>query len=183
MDKIGLTEYLERIDKALTHPATLYVYGSAAFILLDEPDRSSLDVDVAAPYSSADFADLRRAASAAGLPINPDEHYAGDHIEWIAALRLCLPPPVSGTDIKLWQGSRLTIKTVAIEQLIASKLIRYDEIDQSDIRYLVVQQRVSYGQIEAAAKLLPHPFCCDTLVLENLQNLKTDMRIWGAQES
>ena len=32
----------------MTTSATLCLYGSAAFILLDEPDRASLDVDVAA---------------------------------------------------------------------------------------------------------------------------------------
>lgn len=183
VDKAKLVVYLERIDRELKHPATLCVYGSAAYILLDEPDRTSLDVDIAAPYSNADYADFSRAAAAAGLPVNPDEHYAGEHIEWIAGLRLCLPPPSPETDITLWQGRLLTLKTVAIEQLVASKLIRYDEIDQSDIRYLMAQRRMGYGRIEAAARLLPDPFDRDPVVLENLRNLKTDMEMWGDQQA
>lgn len=179
MNKSDLISYLEGIDRRLQHPATLYVYGSAACILLDEPDRASLDMDVAAPYCHADYADLRQAAQAAGLPLNPDEHYAGDHIEWIAALRLCLPPPTPETEVTLWQGAKLTIKTVPTDQLIASKLIRYDEIDQSDIRYLCYQSKVAFSEIEAAVKMLPHPFDHDPLVLENLENLKTDMQMWG----
>ena len=178
MNKVELTAYLEKIDTELKHSAMIYIYGSAAYILLDEPERTSLDVDVAAPYSNADYSDFRRAAIAAGLPVNPDEQYAGDHIEWITELRLCLPRPSPETDITLWQGRLLTIKTAAIEQLIASKLIRYDEIDQSDIRYLVSHRNVEFGQIETAAKSLPHPFNCDHVVLENLQNLKTDIKMW-----
>ncbi len=183
VDKAKLVAYLEGIDRQLRHPATLCVYGSAAYILLDEPDRTSLDVDVAAPYSTADYADFSRAAAAAGLPVNPDEHYAGEHIEWIAGLRLCLPPPSPETDILLWQGNLLTLKTVAVEQLVASKLIRYDEIDQSDIRYLMAQRRIAYGRIETAVRLLPEPFDSDPVVLENLQNLKADMEMWGAQRA
>ncbi len=178
VNKAELTAYLEKIDMELKHSAILYIYGSAAYILLDEPERTSLDVDVAAPYSNVDYSDFRRAAAASGLPVNPDEQYTGDHIEWIAGLRLCLPRPSAETEITLWQGQRLMIKTVAIEQLIASKLIRYDEIDQSDIRYLVSHRSVEFSRIEEAAKLLPYPFNCDHVVLENLQNLKTDMAMW-----
>ena len=76
VNKVELTAYLEKIDTELKSLATIYIYGSAAYILLDEPERTSLDIDVAAPYSNADYGDFRRAALASGLPVNPDEHYA-----------------------------------------------------------------------------------------------------------
>ena len=180
MNKAELIGYLERLDGALRAPAILHIYGSAAFILLDEPDRTSLDVDVAGPYSEVDEGDLRRAAAEAGLPVNPDEAYAGDHIEWIGPLRLCLQPPVEGKMLTLWQGSKLRVRTGAPAELIASKLIRYDETDRSDIQYLHAQGRVSIEAIASAADRLPAPFAADPLVRENLANLKTDMRIWGA---
>ena len=50
MNKIQLLVCLEKMDAALAQPMQLYIYGSAAFMLLDEPDRISLDVDVAAPF-------------------------------------------------------------------------------------------------------------------------------------
>ena len=180
MNKAELLSYLSRLDTALRHPTTLCVYGSAAWILLDEPDRTSLDIDVAAPYSTADFADLQRAAKTAGLPVNPEPHYQGDHLEWITALRLCLPKPATETEIMLWQGTRLTVKTVAIPQLVASKLIRYDEIDQADVQYLCSQTNMEFPAVEAAVRLLPPPFDQDAVVLENLQNLKADLKIWRA---
>jgi len=182
VNKSELLAYLTGLDQALQQPAMLCVYGSAALILLDEPDRTSADVDVAAPYSRADFGDLQRAAALAGLPVNPDESHRGDHIEWIAALRLCLPPPETGTEIVLWQGTRLTIKTVPVPQLIASKLVRYDAIDQSDIQYLCSQTKVDFLSVAAAVRTLPPPFDRDALVLENLRNLETDLKLWRGEE-
>jgi hypothetical protein len=178
MDSLQLLAYLEGIDRALRDQATLYIYGSAACILLGEPDRTSLDVDVAGPYSDVDQGDLRRAAETVGLPVNPADDYAGDHIEWVGPLRLCLRPPVESRALTLWQGSKLRIRTGPIADLIASKLIRYDEIDQSDIRYLLTQGDVAFADVEAAVAQLPAPFANDPLVRKNLLNLKADMDIW-----
>lgn len=179
MNRHQLISYLKRLDVAIKHHNTLYVYGSAACILLDEPDRTSLDIDVAGPYSQADFGDIEQAAEKAGIPINPEETYSGDHIEWIASLRLCLPKPEPETEIVLWQGSKLTVKTVPVPELIASRLIRYDPIDRSDIQYLYSQTTVTFNEIESAVRRLPAPFDRDPLVLDNLKNLKVDMEMWG----
>ena len=63
--------------------------------------------------------------------------------------------------------------------LVASKLIRYDEIDRSDVQYLITQARTTFSEVEAAAKRLPAPFVLDRLVLDNLENLRTNMLMWG----
>ena len=180
MNKNELMAYLERIDGGLKQPAMLYIYGSAVCILLDEPDRTSLDIDVAAPYSDADYGDIAQAAEKAGIPINPSEQTPSNHIEWIQALRLCLPKPSSENSMLLWQGRRLTIKSAPVAELIASKLIRYDETDQGDLQYLYSQSPVSFSSIEEAVAKLPPPFNTDALVLENLENLKTDLKMWKA---
>jgi hypothetical protein len=59
MDKSRLLAYLEALDEALAEETELVVYGSAAFILLDEDGRTSLDIDVAAPYSRVNYVDGR----------------------------------------------------------------------------------------------------------------------------
>lgn len=179
MNKADLIGYLEGLDTALRGQATLTIYGSAACILMDEPDRTSLDMDVAGPYSSVDESDLRQAAESVGLPVNPADDYRGNHIEWIGPLRLCLQCPDAGELTTLWQGKRLRIQTGSIAGLIASKLIRYDEIDQGDIRYLLSQSHVPCKEIEVAVSRLPSTFRNDPLVQENLINLKADMDIWG----
>lgn len=178
MNKNQLVTCLERIDAALPDAGILYIYGSAAFILLDEPERTSLDVDVAAPYCQVDERVFRDAAANAGLPVNPEPDTAGDHIEWISSLRLCLPKPSADSDIVLWQGHHLTVKTGAIPALIASKLVRYDAVDRSDVQYLLSQHPVAFHDVVAAARTLPPPFNQDAVVLDNLENLRTDMALW-----
>ena len=165
MDKKELISYLEQIDQRLSSPTSLCIYGSAAFILLDEPDRTSLG-------------ELRQAAERAGLPFNPEESSRSDHLEWISGLRLCLAAPQPESEILLWSGRRLTVKTVSVADLIASKLIRYDEIDQSDIEYLVMQHPIKEQDIQSAVHRLPSPFNGDTIVLENFDLLKQDMKRW-----
>ena len=179
MNKADLIGYLEGLDTALKGQATLTIYGSAACILLDEPDRTSLDMDVAGPYSSVDESDLRQAADSIGFPVNPADDYRGNHIEWIGPLRLCLQAPDAGEVTNLWQGKKLRIQTGSIAGLIASKLVRYDEIDQGDIRYLLSQRHVPYKEIEEAVSRLPSTFRNDALVQENLVDLKGDIKMWG----
>lgn len=179
VNKAELLGYLEKMDAELECPAILHIYGSAAFMLLDEPDRTSLNIDVAAPYSEVDERELRRAAELAGIPLNPADDYPSDHLEWISALRLCLAQPNAGTDIILWRGRNLTVKTGSVPQLIASKLIRYDEIDRGDIQYLCRQIPVRITAVEAAVGDLPEPFREAALVRENLANFKVDATVWG----
>jgi len=179
MDQQRLLAYLERLDEELHQGTVLYIYGSAAFMLLGEEGRTSLDVDVASPYSLADISDLRQAAAKAGLPVNPEEHYDGDHLEWVGPVRLCLPPPQPQTEQLLWRGKRLAVKTGSPAELIASKLIRYDEVDRSDVQFLWSQTKPVLHDIEAAVARLPTPFCADAVVLANLENLKVDLEMWS----
>ena len=178
MNKDQIIKYLSAIDNQLERDATLVVYGSAAFILLDEEERTSLDIDVAGPYSTIPYEVFCDAARAAGLPVNPDHHNGAEHIEWMSAVRLCLACPDPKTEIILWQGGHLVVKTVAPEDLVASKLIRYDDIDSSDIRYLILQMKIEKSDIVEAVERLPRPFKKDVLVRENLNNLLEDMKLW-----
>lgn len=182
MNKSELMVYLEKIDNGLDRPAMLYIYGSAVCILLDQPDRISLDIDVAAPYSDVDYGALSRAAELAGIPVNPQEDTSANHIKWIQALRLCLPEPSPGQEMILWKGRCLTVKSGSLADLIASKLIRYDEIDQADIQYLSAQSRIDIHAIKDSIRRLPSSFKEDPLVIENLKNLEIDLKIWSGEE-
>jgi hypothetical protein len=182
MNKAELLSYLEKLDNALNKQTMLYVYGSAVGIILDQPDRTSLDIDVAAPYSDVAYADLVQAAEKAGIPVNPPEEFSSNHIEWVQVLRLCLPKPSPDKEMILWQGENLTLKSGSVADLIASKLIRYDEIDQGDIQFLMKQSGVGYSDIEDAVKRLPDTFARDALVNDNLANLHVDMRFWRGEE-
>jgi hypothetical protein len=122
--------------------------------------------------------ELRRVAASVGLPINPDESCSKNHIKWVSAVRLALRAPDPGSEVLLWSGRLLTVTTVPFPDLIASKLIRYDPLDQADIQYLVAQRSVEHGLVEEAVGRLPPPFSTDRLVLDNLLALKEDMALW-----
>jgi len=180
MNKKEITDYFTRLDEVMTSSVELYLYGSAVVILLDAPDRTSLDIDVAGPYSLADQGELARASLLAGLPINPDPSYSGNHLEWVGPLRLCLPPPNSERPgMVLWQGKRLMVRTASVPDLVASKLIRYDETDRADIQFLFVQFNFTWESVSDSVARLPHPFSSDVLVLENLNYLRNDMQLWS----
>ena len=96
MNVASLREYLAHLDDVLDEPMRLCLYGSTPLMLMGQEDRSSLDIDVAAPYSSANERALAEAAEQIGLPLNPADDYEGDHIEWVGPLRLCLSTRESG---------------------------------------------------------------------------------------
>ena len=75
----------------------------------------------------------------------------------------------------------MTVKTVSAPDLVASKLIRYDAIDQSDVRYLISQMRLKYEDVAQAAERLPAGFRNDVLVRENLRNLQEDLKLWSGE--
>ena len=177
MNKSEMTAFFVEVDRQLTAPATLHLYGSAVVILLDAPGRTSLDIDVAGPYSRINQAELEAIAARIRLPVNPEPAYDGPHIEWVGPLRLCLPPP-QDEGMVLWQGARLTVRTGSVEDLVASKLIRYDPTDQADIQFLHAQFRFSTDSVRDAVERLPKPFRDDVLVRDNFGNLLLDLKSW-----
>jgi hypothetical protein len=177
MNAATLREHLKRLDSALPEPARVCVSGSAAWMLLGQEDRFSMDVDVAGPYSAVNERALATAGEMIGLPVNPPADYPGDHIEWVGPLRLCLARPADDIAV-LWQGSGLTVFTLPPPDLIASKLIRYDPTDQADIQFLAIHQRVRFEAVVMAVARLPEPFREDALVKENLENLRRDLWRW-----
>jgi len=178
MDAKTLREHLIRLDAALAEPAQLCIYGSAAFMLMGQEERMSVDIDVAGPYSTVNERALAEAARHIGLPVNPPEDFSGDYLEWVGPLRLCLAEPSGMEPVILWRGSRLIVFTLPPADLVASRLIRYDPIDQADIQFLMLHHALRYEDIAQAVERLPLPFRHDVLVRENLANLQRDTMRW-----
>jgi hypothetical protein len=178
MEVTRLRRYLAELDSKLPENSRLCIYGSAALMLLGEEDRFSLDIDVAAPYSSVDEHALAVTAEQIGLPVNPPEDFQSDHIEWVGPARLCLAAVDPEDRVFLWRGSRLDVFTVTLADLAASKLIRYDPLDQADIQFLMLHGKLAFDDVATAVQRLPLPFRNDVLVRENLANLKRDLTRW-----
>lgn len=77
----------------------------------------------------------------------------------------------------MWQGAKLIIKTGFISELVASKLIRYDETDRADILFLLKQYPFALENVCSAVNRLPVPFRNDMVIMENFENLKNDIDI------
>ena len=173
-------EYFVRLDALVAPGTVLYVYGGAAVALLGSNIRTPMGVDVAEPYSHFDRAAFAEASAQAGLPVNPGADYEQAFLELVGAFRLCVPEP---TDAKaalvLFEGKNLTVRTGSAADLIASKLVRYDEQDQQDVQFLLKAGAVTLAAVRESVSRLPATFREDALVRENLDNLERDMKMWG----
>lgn len=173
-------EYFARLDPLVAQGTVLYIYGGAAVALLGSGIRTTMDVDVAEPYSHFDRLAFASASERAGLPINPKVDYEAAFLELVGEFRLCVPKPTDDNPgIELFKGINLTVRTGSAADLIASKLIRYDEQDQQDIQFLLKASKVNISAIKESVSRLPDAFCNDVLVKENLDNLERDMNVWG----
>ena len=177
----SLTEYFSRLDELVPAETVLYLYGGAAVIMYGATIRTTLDIDIAAPYSRINPARFAEWSAMAGIPVNPPVLNDGISVEFVQANRLSLPVPrnEANDSVAVFTGRNLTVLAASPADIIASKLVRYNEHDQQDAQYLIVAGRVSYAAICEAVSRLPPLFREDELVRENLENLKSDMEIWG----
>ena len=88
----------------------------------------------------------------------------------------------NGIDALAETGSPKAIRFLMSLLPTDDKLIRYDDIDEADIRYLCAQAKPTIAEIEAAVNRLPPPFNRDPLLLDNLQGLKTDLTMWNRSQ-
>ena len=70
-----VVEYFDRLDALVSSGTVLYIYGGAAVAVLGSRIRTTMDIDVAEPYSRIDRAEFTVASAKAGLPVNPDADY------------------------------------------------------------------------------------------------------------
>ena len=170
-------EYFGKLDKRVSAGTELFVFGGSAIGLLGAKVRTTIDIDIAAPYSRVNLEEFRKASAELDFPVNPDPSYQGAFIEFVGPARLSMPTPADGVQV-LYRGLNLTVKTGSIADLIASKLVRYNIKDMQDIQFLISTAPVKYEDVETAVARLSLTFRNDPLVKENLENLKTDMELW-----
>ena len=180
VNRTTIVEYFGRLDELVAAGTELYIYGGAAVAALGADIRTTMDIDVAEPYSRFDHNAFPAASAKAGLPVNPPDDYDAAFLEMVGAFRLCVPTPTDERSGQIvFKGVNLTIRTGSVADLVASKLIRYDEQDQQDIQFLLGNGRATMDEIREAVDRLPPTFRDDPLVRENLDNLATDRTIWG----
>ncbi len=157
IEKNSLEDLLTKIGAAITTPATICVVGSAAAILLGQPDRQTPDIDIWGPESDFDTGELKRACEQIGLlfdpkgELDPDaaylqilrpgitmfpEHFQVEHLGRYGNLTLVMPPP---------------------PLIVATKLARGYDSDIEDAAWWVRERTLSVEDIEAAIPFIPQP--------------------------
>lgn len=173
-------DYLTSLDGLVKPGTELFMIGGSAVVLLGANIRTTADVDIALPYSKFDMAGFAEASAQAGLPVNPSFGYQGAYVELVKPLMLTLPRPKNdGSEQILFRGANLVVKTGSGAELVASKLYRYSEQDQEDIRFLMSRGNVTMSAVREAVLRLPERFREDVLVRDNLANLENDAAMWG----
>jgi len=171
IEKASIEELFTALGETLPGPTTLCIVGSAAAILLGQPERQTLGIDIWGPESDFDIGALRRACTQAGLLYDPrgevaagavylqilrpgitmfPEHFAAERIGRFGNLALVMPPPAL---------------------IVATKLARGLDSDIEDAAWWVRERDLSVATIEAAIALIPQPENRDT-ARENLILMK-----------
>ena len=179
-EKVAM-EYFGKLDQRVSPGTELFVIGGSAIGLLGAKIRTTIDIDIAAPYSRVNLEEFKRVSAELGFPVNPGADYQGVFIEFVGPARLSLPVPTEDAQI-LFRGLNLTVKTATFADLVASKLSRYSLKDMQDIQFLTAAGKVEINEVADAILRLSPVFRNDPLVKENFQNLKTDMEIWRSMK-
>jgi len=183
VDEQTVRAYFDALDPLVRPDTVLYVFGGAAVALLGSRIRTTMDIDVAEPFSQIDRAAFCRASAAAGLPVNPAPEYSAAFVKLVGPLRLSLPvPDPARPAVELYRGRNVTVRTGSAADLVASKLVRYDEQDQQDIQFLMGEGGATLEEVKASVDRLQPVFRDDALVRENLMNLGEDLKIWGVSK-
>jgi len=119
-------------------PVEICLIGSAACLLAGMDGRTSRDLDVWEPASNYDTAELRKAVESAELAFNPNS-FVEPSTPYIQIVEPGLVQIGDFTPVRLMRMGRLHLTKPPIENLIAAKLIRCEEKDLADIRYLISQ--------------------------------------------
>jgi len=159
-----LKKILDRIDDNLTEPQTICLIGSAASILMGQPDRGTEDIDVWSRASLLKERILRSAVEAAGLLFDPsDDEPELPYVQIIHPGIVQVPgydPETSrwlGQEAEtVWAGHRLTVTTPPPAAIIASKMIRFEDRDITDSIWLMTARDVDAKTIMRAIRQLPH---------------------------
>ena len=179
INEATLAAYFERLDPLVKPGTVLFVFGGAAIALLGAKIRTTVDIDVAAPYSKIDLATFREASEKAGLPVNPPPGCQSAYLEIVGGRMLSLPEPAAGrAPVVLFSGVNLTVATSPDADLVASKLVRYNDKDRGDVQFLAESSKLAFSDVENAVRRIPANIRDDVLVRENLENFRGDLAMW-----
>jgi hypothetical protein len=157
IDRRRLIEIFDALGAGLSKPATLCLIGSSPGIVLGQPERQSLDIDVWRQRSNYDETELRRACDRLGLLFDPRDEMRPDAV-YIQIIRPGMVRLPEDFDVEvLGQYGNLTVVMPAPALLSAAKLARGEPRDIEDVVWWVKERALSGDEVRDAAGRLPDP--------------------------
>lgn len=163
IDRQELRQIVERIDQGLAEPQTICLIGSAASILMGQPNRNTEDIDVWSRASKLKEKILRKAVEDAGLLYNPTEDEPNlPYVQVIHPGIVQVPGfnPETGLWLEtapevVWEGNFLTVTAPPPAVIIASKMTRFEDRDITDSIWLMTAREVDAKSVMRAIRQLP----------------------------
>jgi len=157
IEKGTLEDVLAAIGAHLPERMTICVVGSAAAILLGQPQRQTPDIDIWEPESDFDVGALRRACEQAGLLYDPKGEIDPDAI-YLQILRpgITMFPDRFPVE-RIGRFGKLTVVMPLPSMIVATKLARALDSDIEDAAWWMRQRNLSVDAIESAIDQIPQP--------------------------
>lgn len=134
--KKDFLDFFAKVDRDLNKKLSITILGGASIVLLDFKDRATQDIDVAPPIDSL----FLKAGNKNGIPIQS----AGNLVSTVD-FEHCEKPIV-------FKGKFLTVHSISPEELIKSKLERFQKQDPEDIYSIIQKTNYSYESFKDLVK-------------------------------
>lgn len=132
LNKDELHRLFADIDSALRSPMTITVLGGAAIVLAEYRDRTTIDIDIAPQHDAQRFA---ASCKTRGIPTD--------------IIAMTNTVDLTHCDrVLCYEGTQLTIYRINAEDLIRSKLERYQKHDADDIAAIIEREHIAYRDFE-----------------------------------
>lgn len=145
---LGLLERLASQLGSAGEPVRLCLIGSSACLFGGMESRTSRDLDVWLPMSDYDRRELQQAVEAVGLLYNPKSALEPDR-PYLQIVESGVVEVGEFAPVRTERIGRLHLLRPPVENLIASKLIRGDARDVTDILFLMHHYRPDPDRIRA----------------------------------
>lgn len=147
---------LMRVGRHLKKPTRLVLIGSSVGMWYGQPGRMTEDVDIWAPKTKVDLADIAQACEKAGVHFDPKDY---DVPRDGLYLQMVTPGIVRvgkwKTEESMFISGNLEVVHPPAENIIASKLVRAEPFDLDDIVFLMGRLDISLDQVRGAVATLP----------------------------
>lgn len=151
----SVREALIRVGQHLQKPTRLVLIGSSVGMWYGQPGRMTEDVDIWAPKTKVDLADIAQACEKAGIHFDPKEYDAPRDGLY---LQMVTPGVVHvgkwRSEESMFRSGNLEVVHPPAENIIASKLVRAEPFDLDDIVFLMGRLDISLDQVRGAVSTL-----------------------------